>query len=461
MTRLGGGLLLTVALAATALTGCSPSADEVNDTVGDLPGVISAEPSCHEFLCTVEIEAEADASAAELADMFTAARTVDDAWDIEVSVASDDPGRVSALLEIDKSPPAEDATVGAFLAWAAAEPEVSGLTVERGREEAIQVSGSAVGETNVWPLARAAWDFATELHGAELDFTRAERPAQQSVRVTQDFPGEAVAVAEELEADDFKPTGVVITNDRFLVGTISRDAAERLRPVVSADPRLAGMAVEVVVSTNVLLASMSEEPGTSQRLEPVLAALEGQPGVLFATILGSTIEVDVDDLRSAPALVQRIRRRAGAAFVDTTLVLVDDRDRRVEITPDGDDAVLDLVVALLASPGLAELEAEQELEPEPDRAAVALSIRVRQPGPGTGSAPPLGPEVSRLARLLSTTPGNATSYALGLTVEDSEGRSASAGWRVDRTPDGLVLGEVGGSAEDQAAVRAAWARTLD
>lgn len=461
MTRLGGGLLLTVALAATALTGCSPSADEVNDAVGDLPGVVSAQPSCHEFLCTVEIEAEAEASAVELADMFAAARTVDDAWDIEVSVASDAPGGVSALLEIDKSPPAEDTTVGALLAWAAAEDDLSGLTVERGREDAIQVSGSAVGETNVWPLARAAWDFATELHGAELDFTRAERPAQQSIRVTQDFPDDAVAVAEELEADDFKPTGVVITNDRFLVGTISRTAAEALRPTVTGDPRLEGMSVEVVVSTNVLLASMSEEPGTSQRLEPVLAALEGQPGVLFATILGSTIEVDVDDLRSAPALVQRVRRRAGAAFVDTTLVLVDDRDRRVEITPDGDDAVLDLVVALLASPGLAELEAEQELEPDPERAEVALSFTVRQSGPGTGSAPPLGPEVSRLARLLSTTPGNAASYALGLTVQDSEGRAASAGWRVDRTADGLVLGEVNGTEEQQREVRAAWARGLD
>lgn len=455
MTRLGVGALT---LLLTTMAGCSPSADEVDDAVGDLPGVIRAEPACHEFRCTVEIEAELDASASELADMFAAARTVDDAREVEVTLASEQPGRISALLAIDESSPGEDATIGALLAWAATEQDLAGLSVERGRPDAIRVTGSAAGETSIWPLARAAWGIATELAGAELDFTRAERPAQQSVRVTGDFPDEAVAVAEELESADTRPTGVVITDDRFLVGAIDRGAAENLRPMLADDPRLEGLAVEVAVSTNVLLSSASQEPGTSQRLEPVLAVLDEQPGVLFTTILGSTIEVQVDDLRSAAGLVERVRRRAGAAFVDATLVLVDDRDRRVEITPDGDDAVLDLVAAVLATPGLGDLEVGQELEADPARAAVALSFTVRQTSPGTGNAPPIGPEVTRLARLLSTTPGSAASYSLHVEVKDVDGRSADAGWRVDRTPDGLVLAEVNGTDETQAEVRAAWAR---
>ena len=312
--------------------------------------------------------------------------------------------------------------------------------------------------TSIWPLAREAWAFATELDGAELDFTKPEHLAQQSVRATGSFPDDAVAVAEELEATDSAPTGVVITNDRFLVGAISRTAAQALRPVVTGDPRLEGMSVEVVVSTSVLLADTAQEPGTSERLEPVLAVLDGQRAVLFATIRAGDIEVQVDDLRSAPAVsFERVRRRAGDAFVDTTLVLVDDRRGQVEITPDGDDAVLDVVLALLATPDVDGAGAGQELEPDPADAAVSLSFTVRQRGPGTGSAPPVGPQVTRLAQLLSTMPGTASSYSLSVTTEDSEGRSANAGWHVDRTADGLELGEVDGTAETQAEVRTAWA----
>lgn len=456
MTRLGVGALLTLLL--TTVAGCSPSADEVNDAVGELPGVISAEPACHEFRCTVEIEAELDASADELADMIAAARTVDDAWEVEVSLTSAPPRRVSALLTIDRSPPAEDAAIGALLAWAAAEQELSGLTVERGRAETIHVAGSASEGTSIWPLAREAWAFASELTGASLDFTKAEQVAQQSVRMTGAFPDSAVAVAEELEADDTGLTGVVITDDRFLVGAISRSVAERLRPLLADDRRLDDRAVEVVVSTNVL-SDTAQEPGTSERLEPVLAVLEGQPEVLFATIRAGEIEVEIDNLRSAPRLVDRVRRQASGAFFDTTLVLVDQQaGHRVEITPEGDDGVLDLLVALQATDGLRGLDIGQELEPDPARAEVALSIEVRQPGPGTGSAPPIGPEVTRLARLLSTTPGSAASYSLHVEVEDVDGRSADAGWRVDRTPDGLVLAEINGTDETRAEVRAAWAR---
>jgi hypothetical protein len=43
-------------------------------------------------------------------------------------------------------------------------------------------------------------------------------------------------------------------------------------------------------------------------------------------------------------------------------------------------------------------------------------------------------------------------------VEDADGRSASAGWRVDRTPDGFTLGEISGTEETQSEVRAAWER---
>lgn len=451
-------MLLT--LLVTVVTGCSPSANEVDDAVGDLPGVISAEPTCFEFRCTVEIEAERDASADELTAMITAARTVDDARDIEVSLAWDVPGGVSALLDIDRSPAAEDAPIGALLAWAATAEEdgLTGLEVERGSAERIRISGSTTDGASAWSLGRDAWALAYDLVGAELALTRSEHLAQQSLRISDTFPTEAVAVAEEIEVGDGPVTGVVISDDTFLVGAISRSTAEDLRPMLQDDARLDDMSVEVVVSTNVLAAAATQEPGTSQRLEPVLAALEDQPAVLFATILGTSVEVQVDSLRSAPDLVERVRRRAGAAFVDTTLVLVDDSTGRLEITPDGDDSVLDVVSSLLDTPGLRDLTLEQEVDPDPDRAAVALTITVRQPGKGTGSAPPVSPQVTRLARLLSTTPGTAASYALGVTVEDAEGRSATAGWGVERTPDGLVLGNVSGTADRQAEIAAAWAR---
>lgn len=461
MTRLGGGLLLTVAVTSMALTGCSPSVDDVNDAVADLPGVISAEPSCHEFLCTIQIEAESDASASELADIIAAARTVDDVWTIHVSVAPAEPKRMSvtATLDVAHSPASEDAAVGAILEWAAAEHGLFTLSVTNGTEDDFRVIGAAVADTSIWPLARAAWPLADELSGASLAITQHDHLRQQSLTARGSLPQRLVTVAEELQASESAVTGVLVENGRLLVGAISRDAAERLRPALADDPRLTSVATEVVVTTNVLLGATAAEPGTSQRLEPVLAVLDGQPQVLFATIQGNAIEVEVDDLRSAPRLVERVRRRAGAAFEDTVLVLEDpEAQHRVEITPDGDDAVLDLLVALLPTRGLSRMTAIQELEPDPARSEVSLLIEVRQPGPGNGSAPPLGPQVTRLARLLSTTPGTAASYAIGVTVEDSEGRSANAGWWVDRTPDGLVLGEVDGTVEQQEEVRAAWAR---
>lgn len=458
MTRLGCGLLLALLL---GVSGCSPSDDEVSDAVGELPGVISAEPSCFEFRCTVEVEAERDASSEELTAMLTAARTVDDTHDIEVSLTGDVPGRVSALVVIDGSPAAEDAPIGALLAWAAtaAEDGLTGLTIERGNVERIRISGSTTDGASAWPLAREAWAIAGDLAGAQLSFTRPDRLAQQSLVITDAFPDEAIAVAEEIQGADGPVTGVLITDDRFVVGAISRSAAQDLRATLAGDPRLEGRSVEVVVTTNVLTAAAAEqEPGTSQRLEPVLAVLEDQPGVLFVTTSGSSVEVQVDDLRSAPALVERVRRRAGAAFVDTTLVLVDDPTGRLEITSDGDDAVLGVVSSLLETPGLAELALEQDVDPDPDRAAVALTFTVRQAGKGTGSAPPVAPQVTRLARLMATTPGNAASYALGVRVEDVEGRAATAGWDVERTPTGLVLGEVRGTPERQAEITAAWDR---
>lgn len=458
MTRLGLGVLLT--LLVMSVTGCSPSADEVNDAVGDLPGVISAEPSCFEFQCTVEIEAERDATAAELAAMLAAARTVDDAHDIEVALAWDAPGGVSARLEVDTSPAAEDAPIGSLLAWAAtaAEDGLAGLEVERGNAERIRVSGSTTDGASAWPLAREAWSLADGLAGAEMAFTRPEQLAQQSLRISDSFPADAVAVAEEIETGDGPVTGVAITDDRFLVGAISRGAAEDLRSKLRDEPRLEGRSVEVVVSTNVLAAAAAQEPGTSQRLEPILAVLDDQPAVLFATIAGSSVEMQVDSLRSAPALVERVRRRAGAAFVDTTLVLIDEPGGRLEITSEGDDAALDLAMALLDTPGLVDLTLDQEVDPDPDRAAVGLWLTVRQPGKGTGSAPPVGAQVTRIARILSSTPGTAASYALGVTVEDVDGRSASAGWAVERTSTGLTLGEVDGTPERQAEITAAWAR---
>lgn len=452
--------LVSVLACGLALSGCSPSADDVTDAVGGLPGVVSAEPACHDFVCTVEIEAEPTASAEELAGMLTAARTVDDARDVELSLELDQSRRVSARLELDSAPSTEDLAVGTLLAWAAAQQGRLTLSVERGNAETVRVTGSAADDTSIWPLGRAAWPLATALRGAQLELVRPAHLRQQSLRVEDSFPDEVVSAAEELErGQEAAVTGVLLEPGRMLVGAISRDAAQRLRPVLADDPRLAGATTEVVVTDNVLLTANAVEPGTSQRLEPVLAALDGEPEVLFVTLAGDTVEAQVDGVRSFPRLVERVRRLAGDAFVDTTLVLEDrTAGHRVEITPDGDDAVLDLVLALLPSRGLRSVGVGQEQVPDPAKTAVTLSVTLHQPGPGTGVVPAVGPEVTRLARLLSTTPGSAASYWLDVTVEDADGRSADAGWRVDRTPDGLMLGEVTGTDERQAEIRAAWAK---
>ena len=273
------------------------------------------------------------------------------------------------------------------------------------------------------------------------------------------FPDSAVAVAEELEADDIGVTGVAITDDRFLVGAISRSVAQRLRPLLADDPRLDDRAVEVVVSTNVLLSGTAQEPGTSERLEPVLAVLDGQPQVLFATIRAGDVEVEIDNLRSAPRLVDRVRRQAPGAFVDTTLVLVDDQaGHRVEITPTAMTACSTCWWHCWQPTGCAAWASSRSRNRTRPGPRWRCRSRCVRPGPGTGSAPPIGPEVTRLARLLSTTPGSAASYSLHVKVEDVDGRSADAGWRVDRTPDGLVLDKINGTDETQAEVRVAWAR---
>ena len=333
------------------------------------------------------------------------------------------------------------------------------LGVTNGVDDDFRLIGTAVPDASIWPLARRAWPLAKELRGASLALTQHEHLRQQSLTATGSFPAGLVTVAEELQADEPAVTGVLVERGRLLVGAINRESAERLRAVLAGDARLKTVATEVAVTTDVLLGATAAEPGTSNRLEPVLAAIDNEPEVLFATIQGNTVMAEVDGLRSFPRLVKRVRRRAGDAFQDAVLILEDpDAQHRVEITPDGDDAVLDLMVALLPTRGLRSVTASQELEPDPGRAAVLLSVYLRQPGPSTGTAPPIGPEVTRLARLMSTTPGSAASYALSVSIEDAEGRASSAGWSVDRTADGLVLGEVTGTDDAQAEIRAAWER---
>ena len=232
--------------------------------------------------------------------------------------------------------------------------------------------------------------------------------------------------------------------------------------MLATTARLAAVATEVVVTTDVLLAATAVEPGTSQAgSSPCSNALDSEPDVLFATIRETRSRPRSKGSARSPAWWRAYAGSASAAFVDTALVLEDPRaQHRVEITPDGDDAVLDLMLALLPTDGLRSMS----VEPDPSRTrpgpAVSVTVILRQPGPGTGAAPPIGPVVTRVARALATTPGNAASYRLSVTIEDAEGRASDASWLVDRTPEGLALGEVNGTEEAQAEVRAAWARGL-
>lgn len=462
--------MLLVLSPLLTLAACGTTADEVDDAVGGLPGVISAEPSCHEFRCTLEIEAEPTASARELTDMVTAARTVEGVWLIDLSLTPESPTSrtsggpsrmpVSAEVNIEDSRAADDTAVGAVLAWGVGEQDLFTLRVAHGAEDRFDVTGTGVAASSIWPLARAAWPLVEELGGATITFSQHEHLRQQSLSATESFPDALVSVAEELGEGEAGVTGVLVEPGRMMVGVINRAAAVRLRPVLADDARLAAVATEVVVTTDVLLAATAVEPGTSHRLEPVLEALDSEPDVLFATIQGNTVQAEVEGLRSFPRLVEGVRRSASAAFVDTVLVLEDPRaQHRVEITPDGDDAVLDLMLALLPTDGLRSMSVSQS-EPDPTSPAVSVTVILRQPGPGTGAAPPIGPVVTRVARALATTPGNAASYRLSVTIEDAEGRASDASWLVDRTPEGLALGEVNGTEEAQAEVRAAWARGL-
>lgn len=459
-------------LVVPLLVGCGVSEEELQETVGSLPGVESADSECADFSCDLRVVVEPEATSEQITAVLGATRTVDHVDEVHLSLrlgeANGQARIVSATIDAEKTPTDQDAATATLLAWGASTSSVTKLSVTPAPSGPMV---EATLESSLWSHAEELWAMTDELPDASLVAQRPSSP-QQVLRTTEGVDSDVIALAAEWEA---RPTagvtGVALLDGRILVGSTQQSAALKVREQMAADPRAAGLRVDALATTD-LLTNANAEPSQLQQLGPLLLLLESQPGVQGVAVesAAARVRVDVSGYAAAGRAVRAVRQEE-LGQVGATLLITPPApstspdsssssppDLGVEIIEGGDDQLLQLAETVLETWPDAELRITQDSSSDPRPVGVTLGLL--QPGPGRGSAPGLGPYVRAFATLVTRSEGTTEQYQLGIRVADADGRSASVNWEAARDGGSWTLGEVSGTPDRAKLVRRQWTRAL-
>ncbi|WP_110181187.1 hypothetical protein [Nocardioides solisilvae] len=447
------GALLALATAA-ALTGCGSVflSGDVEETFADMPWVVDARSECHELSCTVEVDLTASADADEVAAALEGAFDLS-ADDVVLTLGD----RVGAEVS-EHSPESAERPLAEVLAWAAAAPEVQRLTVAaRVDQQHLDLVPADPGA--FWAVGRSTWEATSALPARSLEVVDPERRDRHGARrlsVVGELPDgqlDRALALEELTRTGSAPalTGIAVVGHALVVGVARSSEVEAARTALRALPGDPDLPVEVVVTDDLVEVSRTD-PVTRGRRGTLAATLDRMPEV-------GRVENGVGDLRvhlaagvglEAGRAVLARAREVGPAFDALDLVTADGR-AEAEMTRDGDDSLLALGARLQdATPGRTRLRVSQRRDRPP---FVSLSVRV---GGQTSAAPPLGPWVSEMARVVAEHRGASTGYHLALEVTGPTGRSASTDWKVEAGPAGPRVTEASVLEDVAAEVRRAW-----
>lgn len=467
-------LVLGLALPVVALSGCGSLVldGDVEEAYADMAWVVDAHSECHELACTVEADLEADSEPGQIVEALEAALDLD-ADDVVLRV-----GR-HVTAEISRSSPGAVAEpLAEVLAWGAASPDVGTLEVAARAGDQV-VTATAPDAGGFWSTGRAVWDGTASLPDRWLRMTDREgRPGDRHLAVGAEatpppaFPAGPVEVAQHLEEQSLEDrsrgeeragtpplrlSGIAVVQDALLVGVGKAGDVAAAQAAVDSHPARPTDPPAAVVVTTTLLELAEKDPAGRSDSTALSAALAGLPEVAEVTHRAYDVEVRLaGGILQGRAVVAQARRRADEAFRSNPLVLRT-ADGRAEATMlhGGDDSLLVLGARLQETvPGGSTLEVHQR-----DGKPPYLSLEVPVPGP-TDSAPALAPRVSEMARVVVAHRGSSSGYHLGLKVVGSTGRSASVDWKVEVTPEGPQVVEVGVLEDQDAMVRRAWSDGL-